>query len=231
MNIKTLKQIAIAVLIIFTYYVLGYIKVLPFYLLNIDLDTIPTFVKSIYAVSFDVLFIITIYKIYETELKKQLLDFKNKNKEYLKEYLKYWFWALGLMMSANAFILLLTDKTPANEDAIMDLLKSRPIYIFVLAVFIGPIVEELIFRFSLRKIFKNNYIYIALSGLIFGAAHILGAPDLKSEIMFLIPYSIPGFLFAYTYVKSDNIFVPIGIHFLHNGILMSLQFFILIFLS
>ena len=29
------------------------------------------------------------------------------------------------------------------------------------------------------------------------------------DLLFIIPYSIPGFIFAYVYTKSKNIFIPI----------------------
>ena len=49
------------------------------------------------------------------------------------------------------------------------------------------------------------------------------------DILYLIPYSALGISFAYILQKTDNIFVTIGLHFMHNGILMALQVLVLIF--
>ena len=61
-----------------------------------------------------------------------------------------------------------------------------------------------------------------MSGLIFGALHLTVATSLK-ELLFIIPYSIPGFIFAYTLTKSKNIFVPISLHTMHNTLMILLQ--------
>ena len=76
---------------------------------------------------------------------------------------------------------------------------------------------------------SNNIIYILTSGLVFGSLHVIGSLKNLYELVYIIPYSIPGFIFAYVYIKSKNIMVPITLHFIHNGILMSLQIFILLF--
>jgi membrane protease YdiL (CAAX protease family) len=49
-----------------------------------------------------------------------------------------------------------------------------------------------------------------------------------TDLLFIIPYSIPGFIFAYVYTKSKNICIPISLHFIHNGIMMSLQILLLL---
>ena len=104
-----------------------------------------------------------------------------------------------------------------------------PIYTFISAVIIAPFLEELVFRKSFRDMFSNNLLFIILSGLTFGAFHVIGSFETLFDLIYIIPYSIPGFVFAYTLSKSKNIFVPIGLHFLHNGILMALQTFLMLF--
>ena len=53
--------------------------------------------------------------------------------------------------------------------------------------------------------------------------HVILTMENITDLLFIIPYSIPGVVFAYLYNKTDNIFIPAGIHFMHNGILMILQ--------
>jgi membrane protease YdiL (CAAX protease family) len=107
--------------------------------------------------------------------------------------------------------------------------SKTPILTFMSAVIIAPLLEELVFRKSFRYMFSNNILFILFSGITFGAFHVVGSFETFFDLIYIIPYSVPGLVFAYTLVKSKNIFVPMGLHFLHNGILMSLQFLVMFF--
>ena len=54
---------------------------------------------------------------------------------------------------------------------------------------------------------KTDILFIFFSGFMFGLMHIVGNFNNITDLLFLIPYSIPGFIFAYCYKKSNNIFV------------------------
>ena len=62
-----------------------------------------------------------------------------------------------------------------------------------------------------------------MSGLIFGGLHVVGNINHWYDLLYLIPYCTPGFIFAYIMSKTNNVFVSMGLHFLHNGMIMSLQ--------
>ena len=127
------------------------------------------------------------------------------------------------MIFSNLIITNITHiDTSTNQEYIVKLLGSYPIYMIISAVLIAPLTEELIFRLNFRKIFNNNLIYIIFSGITFGAMHLSVATSIL-ELLYIIPYSIPGFIFAYTYTKSKNIFVPISLHLLHNTFTLILQ--------
>ena len=100
---------------------------------------------------------------------------------------------------------------------------------FITAVILAPVIEELVFRQAFRNIITNNWLFIIISGLVFGSLHVITSYETPTDLLYLIPYSAPGIIFAYTLVKSKNIFVPMGLHFIHNGLLLSLQFVVLIF--
>ncbi len=44
------------------------------------------------------------------------------------------------------------------------------------------------------------------------------------DILYIIPYSVPGMAFAKMLSKTDNIFTSTGIHLLHNGLMIAMQF-------
>lgn len=197
---------------------------------GIDPATIPTFVLTIYYIVARVILLGLIVFAFKRVVFKDAVDLRKNHKEYFKEYLKYWFLALGLMMVSNAAITIVTNQEVAsNEQAVKEMLVKFPFYTYMMAVIFAPIIEELVFRLGFRHIFKNDFIFILISGLVFGGLHIIQSENLASELVYLIPYSIPGMIFAYVYTKSKNIFVPIGLHFIHNGLLMSLNILVLLF--
>ncbi|MDD3392464.1 MAG: type II CAAX endopeptidase family protein [Bacilli bacterium] len=230
-NRNDIKKGITGILVLIAFLLYNYLGSLPLYLLGIDVDNMSIFSKIMYSLSTEIVFTLIIIYIYKDELKVKWHDAVKNNKKYFDIYFKYWIILLILMLTSNYLIsLLMPDSIPANEETIRTILGSYPIYMFISAVFIAPILEELTFRLSFRYMFKSNILLIFMSGLMFGSIHVLSSAESLMELLYIIPYSIPGFVFAYVLTKSDNIFVPMGMHFIHNGILISLQILVL-FLS
>lgn len=225
-----LKQALLGILAIIVYFGISKLTLLPFALFNIDTNTLPQYIKIICSLVSEVLIIFLLILIFKKTLITNFKDVKKNHLTYFKTYIKYWFLALGIMMFSNLIILLITSGSIANnEELIRQSFDQNPFYIFIVAVICAPIIEELVFRQAFRNIFTNNVIFIILSGFVFGSLHVFNTYQTPTDLLYLIPYCTPGVIFAYTLVKSKNIFVPIGLHFIHNGLLMSLQFLVLIF--
>ena len=102
------------------------------------------------------------------------------------------------------------------ENAINSPLR---IIVFLLVVFGAPIFEELIFRkfiigFCEEKLKLNRWIALLLSATIFALIHVV--TDLGSLVFFFQYFGLALVLnFSYT-LSDNNIFVPMGIHFLQN---------------
>lgn len=211
------------------YFIMNELLVLPFVLAGINYDTIPITIKVIYAIIYEFAMIGIIVLILKDEIKKAVKDIKKNHMNYFSKYIKYWFLALIIMFASNLVITLISKGGIAgNEETIRTMFSQTPVYIFISSVFFAPVLEELVFRQGLRNIFSNNMVFIVISGLVFGGLHVVGNINAWHDILYLIPYCTPGFIFAYILTKTDNIFVPMGIHFLHNGIIMSLQILLLI---
>lgn len=199
-------------------------------LLGINPNNLSILFKSIYLLTYEISLTLIIVYIYRKDIIPNFKDFIKNNITYFKKYIKYWFLMLILMIVSNLIVTLFTTSEIAtNQKSIIETLKMAPIYTFIITVFVAPILEELIFRLSFRKIFyKSNILFIFFSGLIFGSMHVISTCENLIDLLFIIPYSIPGFIFAYVYTKCKNICVPISLHFIHNGIMMSLQILLLI---
>ena len=197
--------------------------------LNIDLNKLPKNTLFLINIIYELIMLICIILVLkDTVISNFKIYFKNI-KNYLRKYIRYWFIALGIMYVCNFFIIMITKGIAKNEESVRGLFDLNPIATLILGCLIAPILEELIFRLSIYKIInKNKKLFIIVSGLLFGLAHTLGNVNVLSDLLFIIPYSVPGFIFAYTLVDSDNIFVPISLHFIHNTFAFILQIIVMI---
>ena len=223
---KKYKDIIIGILVFLGYLLLS--KYADNILILLGFNKLSTPLKLIVSIIYELFILLTVIFIYLKTIVNDFIDYKQNIKYYINNYLKYWFLNLGLMMITNIIIINITNiNNSTNQEYITKLLGKYPIYTIVATILIAPLTEELIFRLNIRKIFKNNILFIITSGLVFGALHMTVATSIK-ELLFIIPYSIPGFIFAYTLTKSKNIFVPISLHMLHNTVMILLQLLITI---
>ncbi len=219
------KNIMIGFLALFTYFFLSLFSSTIISFLPVDINSLSQNGKFIINILYELLIIIIIIFILKESVINDFNIYKKNIKAYYKEYIKYWFYALVLMYISNYLILLFfTNDIANNEQLVRQLFEVNPIFTFILASILAPILEELVFRLSIYKILQNHkYIFIITSGIVFGLMHVLGSANTLVEWLYLIPYSIPGCVFAYTLTKSNNIFVPISLHLTHNTFALILQ--------
>lgn len=106
-----------------------------------------------------------------------------------------------------------------NTQAILSIIKQVPLMIIVSSI-IGPILEEIIFRkIIFGSLYKRfNFVISALiSSVIFGLAHM--------EPVHLLLYSAMGFTFAFLYVQTKRILVPIFAHVTMNTLVAVIQIY------
>lgn len=229
-----LKESIKGIIGIALYFGMNYIVTLPILLLGIDYNNLSINAKQAYLIGYNLFTMILFFILYRKELISNFKDLKQNYKEYFKKYIKVWFIAIAVMYVSNLTIAYLNYKltgttgVAANEETIRDTLVLAPLYIFLSASLYAPFVEELTFRKSFKNVFKNNILFILISGLVFGGLHVFTAGMTWFDLLYLIPYCAPGIAFAYIFVKTNNILTTISIHFCHNTILMILE---LIFLS
>lgn len=213
------KKCVKAVLVILFYFLTYTYPTEIMKFLGINIYSMPLTYKSILLAVYEACILIIVVYAYKNELKQSIKKFN------LNHYIKYWYLLLILMLISNNIVTIFTtNEVATNQEIIIDTLKRAPIYILVTTIFIAPFLEEMIFRFCIKKIIpKPSIIYILVSGVLFGSMHVILTLEHLSDLLFIIPYSIPGIIFAYLYDKTDNILIPMSIHFIHNGVLMLLQ--------
>lgn len=221
---KNSKNVLKGFLALISYFILSNCAIEILNIMNIDYSKWGDNAKYLFNIGYELLIlIIIIFILKDTVLENFKIYIKNI-KEYLSKYIKYWFIALGLMYVSNFIIIFITKDIAQNEQGVRALFAANPILTFILASILAPILEELVFRLSIYKMIgKYKYLFIIISGLMFGSMHVLGNVSNWTDWLYLIPYSIPGCVFAYTLVKSENIFVPISLHFIHNTFALLMQ--------
>ena len=224
---KYTKLFIIGISTIFIYILEPFLKIAILLIEKVNPNNLTLTSKVIYLSLFEIMIASIISLINHEKLIKNFKDFKKNYKTYLQKYLPYYILALIIMMTSNLIINRLTGSIAGNEQAIQETLTKSPIYIFIQAAIIAPFIEEMVFRQSIRNIIKDNITFIIASGLIFGGLHVIGNINTIYDILYIIPYATPGIIFAYILTKTDNIFVPISIHFIHNFLLVTLQIILL----
>lgn len=205
------------------YSLLIFIPIVIFNLNNNKLSNKEQLLTNLFASLSYLIFIIVIYR---KKLKKDYVDFKKNSNNYLNIGRNYWLTGLGLMMIFNIVINIFLKNGPTNEQLVQQLIDENPLYMIYSAVIFAPIVEELLFRETLKDIIKNETNYIILSGFLFGLIHIIFNLNNSYEFLYAIPYGIIGLTFALSYVKTKNIYTPIIYHAFHNGILITISIII-----
>jgi hypothetical protein len=230
MNKDKIKEISIGVLAVFMYFFLNSIQYVPFQLAGVTTDLLPTWVKIFYLIIYEIMTIATMLLIFNKKITKDFKDMLINHKEYYSKYFKYYLIGLGIMLISNSIIVYVFDGgISTNEETIRDIFKISPLYIYFSSVIYAPIVEELTFRQGIRNIFGRNILFVLISGFLFGGLHVITSINSIVDLLYIIPYSSLGIVFAYILYKTDNIFVSMGLHFMHNGILIAIQFLVLIF--
>lgn len=119
-----------------------------------------------------------------------------------------------------AYIELLLGIQPGSENTkqILEIIGTFHLAMLVSSVF-GPILEEIVFRkIIFGALYKrlNFFLSALISSVIFALAHM--------EPVHILLYSAMGFTFAFLYVVTKRIWVPIIAHVSMNTIVVLLQY-------
>ncbi|MDX8363295.1 MULTISPECIES: CPBP family intramembrane glutamic endopeptidase [Bacillaceae] len=120
-------------------------------------------------------------------------------------------------LAANIEMLLGINPGSENTEVLIGIFELVPLFIIVTSI-IAPILEEIIFRkIIFGSLYKkyNFWISALISSVIFALVH--GEPE------HILIYSSMGFTFAFLYVKTKRILVPIIAHVSMNTFVVLIQ--------
>lgn len=168
----------------------------------------------------NLLYLIVLVGLFYNSFIEEFKIFKNNYKKCIKTGIKYWGIGLIGMIICNLIINLVIFKgnISANEELTRELIFDFPLYSFISAVFIAPVIEEIIFRKAFRMAFKNVIVFAVTSGFFFGLLHATTAIETPLSLLYILPYGALGAAFAVSYHKTETVFTPIVIHAMHNAL-------------
>ncbi len=222
------KNIARSICAFLLFYFLPYIILYILQLCGMKLDNVDDAGRVIYNTVFSFITAIILFIIYRKDFKDEFKTFKKDVAKNIDCGFKCWFVGLIIMMFSNLFLNLLLKAGGANnEEAVQSLLTSLPTLMAINVCLFAPFNEEIAFRKTIKDVFKNKWIFVILSFLLFGGAHVISSAETLIDYLYIVPYGALGGAFAYAYYETDTIFTSMSMHMIHNTILVMLSLFIL----
>ena len=173
-------------------------------------EKIPRFLIYIF------LFLLVLLPNFKTIKNDFLLLIKNKNKYFKFIIKRYIIMLIVMIIVAIPIILLNKGNISTNQKMINIMFKKNALITILLSCIYAPFTEEGIFRLSLSKIINNKTLFIVISGFLFGTMHMIDKFTSFYDLLYIFQYASLGICLSKAYIDSDNIFVPIGMHFIQN---------------
>ncbi|XMB87357.1 type II CAAX endopeptidase family protein [Mycoplasmatota bacterium WC44] len=189
-----------------------------FNMLNIDQSLLNVFVNTS---TYVFIFISIIFIINKSLLIEGKIFLSSK-----KNILNSLFTALALLVSyfiiAYLFSVIGVKGTSNNQSSLDEIFKIAPTAFIITTVILAPFVEEIVYRKVLFSVFKarlNKIFGILISSFFFGFIHVT-----SGDFVYLPMYFSLGIILAYSYSKTNNIFVAILGHSIYNLVTILLMY-------
>lgn len=222
-----LKKLLKSFLIIYLFFNRAIFNIIPVALFKIDINNVNNKLLGYLNLYMGIVFILIIFIVYYKDLINEFKIFIKKFSSNFDTGLKYWMLGLVIMYVSNLILLIIFKSGGANnENAVQEIIKISPIAMGFYTCLIAPFVEEVVFRKTLKDVIKNKWIFVLLSFLFFGGAHVLSMAENLIDFLYIIPYGALGATFAYAYYKTDTVYTTILFHMIHNSSLFFLSIFL-----
>ena len=158
MNSKLIKTLLIFIGYVFFTNILGLILKL----VGINNNVTTMFIS-------DLIYTLIVIKSYKSDLQKEFKEYK-KQKSKLKNIL---IWVLILFGTNILFSLILKLMIPQlnsldnNSESLVQLFEISTIYTFFKTLLYAPVIEELVFKKSIRDIINNDIAFVLISSSIY----------------------------------------------------------------
>lgn len=213
-NIDRSKTLLISVSVIIFYFLWPQLINVIKELFNHSFDSILEFVSKL-------ILIVGLIYIYRNDLKNYLKDFKKNAKRNILMILIFSILIIVLVPIINLLInsIFKIDGGTSNDNSLLESFKNNPFRIGLMTIIYYPIVEEIVFEKTLKDVISNKWLFMVLSSLFFWYYNIAYSANFTLvAIAGSFSYFAVGLVKAYTFSKTDNLFVPIFIKAIYNAL-------------
>lgn len=155
--------------------------------------------------------------VFRKDLKRDLKQFFKYFKEYNLVVFKMYGKAFLTLLVLSLLVKYITGIDNAtNQLTLNSIFQKNPLFVAALAIIYAPITEEIIFRGICRKFINKKWLFIFISGFLFGLAHVIDDFQSVKELLYIFVYASLGCYLAALYYKTNNIITNIYLHFIHN---------------
>ncbi len=179
------------------------------------------------------IFLTIILIIYYKDLKKYYLDLK-KDKNKVVTILLYFVVFFLLSTVLRNIILNIIEKSTSikfnvdtSNKTIFSLFKIFPkgtLFVIFFTCIFTPLVEELVFRKSIRDVIKNNVIFVIVSSLLSWYFQVSLLNPSIPEFVLAISTLLNSLFASIIFVRKDNILYSIFPRMLYNIVICLIQF-------
>lgn len=190
-------------------------------------------VKDPIVVSFiaDILFSIVIIFLYRKEIVKSICDFR-KNYSFKRRFIIVWLGVLILfalnILGGIVTEILFSDLYDVDQNTTMiyELANMSTIYTIFKTLIFASVVENVVFRVSIRELVKNNFAFIVVSSLIYALVNIMYSDFTLLTIVDMVQYFLISVTLSSVYIKyKDSIYPVMMILFCYNMIPLTILLF------
>ena len=166
----------------------------------------------------DILFMVLIIFVYRKELKEDFQELKEKFPA--KRILKNVLIGVGIIFLLKIVMGMVTEvlspnvTVDSNTSAILDLLKTSPVYAVFKTMIFAVISEEILFRKAVSTCIKNDWTFVIVGAVIYTFMNFVFNTG-SIVIADLLMYFMTALALNYIYIKNDrNIYMVMIIKFI-----------------
>ncbi len=174
------------------------------------------------------LFLGIIVFIFKDELLENLKEFKTNTETKITKILLYFLVFIGIMLISNVILSLVGVDTSQTSSSkmISNVFNNVPfgtLFSCFLTIIFYPIVEELMFRKSLRTAIENKILFVIITSLLSWYFQVTLLNPSINEFILAIQTLLNGIFAGIVYVKTNNIIYTISSRMLFNILICIIQ--------
>lgn len=188
------------------------------YLLNgiINLFNLSQNLTLYISFSVNFLFLFIIILIYKKTFQNYINKLNKNFKKNLFNSIKIFLIGLGIYILFNTVYEIIGIPSLSNHNSMLSMFKKVPIMFILNTLFYYPVIEEIVFKMTLKDIIKNKWIFVIFTGLFITFFQVVFSINTTTDLLDILPNIALACSLSYIYYETDNIVYPILIRMCYN---------------